>query len=75
MRLQIKQMIDIAYDDTHATPPSALMALRATEDPTLMRLRRMVKTNDTPTARSGIFPETCESQLEPGNPRSRAKDL
>lgn len=67
----------MTYEKRKETPPRELIAFRATVDPRLIRDSNAVMKTVRQTARSGIFHpgSTCESQVEPGRPRSRAKDL
>jgi len=76
VRLQMRQLIVMKYDERIDTPPSELIAFRAVDEPRLMQASRELTTRETHTARSGIFQPgvTRDSQFEPGNPRSRAKD-
>lgn len=67
----------ITYEKRKETPPRELIALRATVDPRLIRDSNAVMNTVRQTARSGIFQPgaTYDSHVEPGRPRSRAKDL
>lgn len=63
-RRHTMQLIVMKYEMRSDTPPSELMALRATEDPKLMQERRHVTTKETRTARTGRFHPgvTCGNQ-------------
>jgi hypothetical protein len=54
-RLHTRQLMVMKYDERIATPPSELMAFKATEDPRFMHASRELTTTETQTARRGIF--------------------
>lgn len=65
------------YEKRNETPPRELIAFRATADPRLISDNSAVMKTVRQTARSGMSHPgvTRDSQVEPGRPRSRAKDL
>lgn len=65
------------YENRKETPPRELIALRATVDPRLIKDSKAVMNTVRQTARTGISQPgaTYDSHVEPGRPRSRAKDL
>lgn len=77
VRRQIRQTRVIAYEKRNATPPRELVAFSATVDPRLIRDSSAVMSTVRQIARSGMSHPgaTYESHVDPGRPRSRAKDL
>lgn len=55
IRLQMRQLIVMKYDERIETPPRELIAFKAVEEPRLMQASKEQTTTETQTARSGIF--------------------